>query len=177
MLLKHSYPLPKHIVSLFRSFAKEKASFMGVGGGKNTLLVLTKITNLNHCQLVTSETLFVYFLLWNFSICVRPRLRGWVGVWPGQVSKCWFEEAEPIIASPTSSTHTESHRPTGPATQPLHRPSMSSRAAGGKWFHIPAFGALGTLMVVGCWLVGWETELGWSKEPITRSSNLVWSLH
>ena len=76
MLLKHSYPLPKHIVSLFRSFAKEKASFMGVGGGKNTLLVLTKITNLNHCQLVTSETLFVYFLLWNFSICVRQRLRG-----------------------------------------------------------------------------------------------------
>ena len=153
MLLKHSYPLPKHIVSLFRSFAKEKASFMGVGGGKNTLLVLTKITNLNHCQSLTSETLFVNFLLRNFSICVRQRLRGWVGGWPGQVSKCWFEEAEPIIASPTSSTHTESpQQPTGPATQPLHRPSMSSRAAaGGKWFHIPAFGALGTL--IGCWLL------------------------
>ena len=94
-----------------------------------------------------------------------------MGGWPGQVSKCWFEEAEPIIASPTSSTHTESHQPTGPATtQPLHRPSMSSRAGGGKLFHIPAFGALGTQLVVGWWV----EKLSWvgARSPLPGAVTL-----
>ena len=43
MLLKHSYPLPKHTIGLLRSFAEEKASFMGVGGRKNTLLPKSQI--------------------------------------------------------------------------------------------------------------------------------------
>ena len=101
-----------------------------------------------------------------------------MGGWPGQVSKCWFEEAEPIIASPTSSTHTESHRPTGPATQPLHRSLMSSRAEAGKLFHVPApenpfmthLALRWLLLVVGLW----GEKLSWvgARSPLPGAVTL-----
>ena len=177
ILLKHSYPLPKHTVGLLRSFAEEKASFMGVGGGTNKLLLKSQISIIASRSLVRR-----YLCISCFGILVFVFGSVWEVEWVVGRDKCQSVGLRkqslllPRQLPPLTLRATD--RPTGPATQPLHRPSMSSRAGGGgKWFHIPAFGALGTQMVVGCWLVGWETELGWSKEPITRSSNLVWSLH
>ena len=97
-----------------------------------------------------------------------------MGGWPGQVSKCWFEEAEPIIASPTSSTHTESHQPTGLATQPLHRPSMSSvgqeQEENCSTSLLLAHLALSWLLVVGWWV----EKLSWvgARSPLPGAVTL-----
>ena len=98
-----------------------------------------------------------------------------MGGWPGQVSKCWFEEAEPIIASPTSSTHTESHQPTGLATQPLHRPSMLSSVRQQQEENcstslLLAHLALSWLLVVGWWV----EKLSWvgARSPLPGAVTL-----
>ena len=83
MLLKHSYPLPKHIVSLFRSFAKEKTSFMGVDGGKNTLLLKSQIS-----IIVNRSLLRRYLCISCFGILVFVFGSVWEVEWVVGRDKC-----------------------------------------------------------------------------------------
>ena len=83
MLLKHSYPLFKHIVSLFRSFAKEKTSFMGVDGGKNTLLLKSQIS-----IIVNRSLLRRYLCISCFGILVFVFGSVWEVEWVVGRDKC-----------------------------------------------------------------------------------------
>ena len=168
MLLKHSYPLFKHIVSLFRSFAKEKTSFMGVDGGKNTLLLKSQIS-----IIVNRSLLRRYLCISCFGILVFVFGSVWEVEWVVGRDKCQsvgLRKQSLLLPRQLPPLTPRATNPQGPQHNLCTDHPCQARAAGGKLFHNPAFGALGTLMVVG-W---WGEKLSWvgARSPLPGAVTL-----